>query len=263
MLTIYLHELRRQSKTTLIWSLSVGLMGLCCILLFGSLESQMQAMAESYASMGSFSEAFGMDRLSIATITGFFATEIGSIHTIGTALFAAAIATTVISKEEEGHTGEFLLSLPVSRLGICFSKIFAVTTNIVLYSVLCGLCYRLGLAFSGESIDTKAFFLFILMQLLMGLEIASICLVISACSRTGRLPVGIGVAMSFYIFDLMARILPDLTDYIGIGALSYANATDIFVSAAVETEYLAIGIGVTLASLFATCIVYNFKDIAG
>ena len=97
MLTFFRHEWKLSVKTLLIWALSVGGMGLMCLLLYKSMESSMADMAESFASMGAFADAFGMSTLSIATMKGYFATEIGTIHTLGSCMFAASIATIVAS----------------------------------------------------------------------------------------------------------------------------------------------------------------------
>ena len=64
-------------KSLLIWALSVGGMGLIFIILYKGMEDSMADMAEKFAKMGAFSDAFGMSTLSIATLKGFFAIEVG------------------------------------------------------------------------------------------------------------------------------------------------------------------------------------------
>lgn len=51
---------------------------------------------------------------------------------------------------------------------------------------------------------------------MMNIEIAAICFVISAVSKKNRLGIGISVAMLLYVYDLMARVVPDLKDAIFI-----------------------------------------------
>ena len=43
-------------KSLLIWALSVGGMGLICIILYKGMEDSMADMAESFATMGTFSD---------------------------------------------------------------------------------------------------------------------------------------------------------------------------------------------------------------
>lgn len=75
----------------------------------------MEGVSEMFASMGSFTAAFGMDRISFGTLIGFYAVECGNILGIGGAFFAAMIAINALAKEEKERTAEFLLTQPVSR----------------------------------------------------------------------------------------------------------------------------------------------------
>ena len=138
MKTVFLKELRLGLKGFLIWSLSVGILGLACILLYSSMEGDMKQMADAFSNMGAFSDAFGMSTLSIATLKGYFATEVGAVHGLGSAMFASILAIGILSKEEEGHSGEFLLSLPVSRRGIVAAKGLSVLILLFAFTVICG-----------------------------------------------------------------------------------------------------------------------------
>ena len=144
---ILFRELKLNLKTFLIWSLSVGLMGLVCILLYQSMEGDMKDMADMFSNMGAFSDAFGMSTLSIATIEGFFATEVGTVHGLGSGMFAAILAIDILSKEEDKHSGEFLFSLPISRSKVLAAKGGCVVILLTLFTVICALfyicsCYR-------------------------------------------------------------------------------------------------------------------------
>ena len=93
----------------------------------------MAAMAESFANMGSFSTAFGMDTISIATMEGFFSAEIGTMYALGAAMFSALLGISMLSKEEAEHTSEFLNTLPLGRMKIITSKLMAIIFLITLF----------------------------------------------------------------------------------------------------------------------------------
>ena len=112
---LFLQELKMNRKSFLIWLFAVAGMCFGCILLYGSVESSMADMSDMYSDMGAMSVAFGMDRISIATLEGFFATEIAIMHALGAAMFAAILGSNLLSKEEFGHTIEFLAVLPLNR----------------------------------------------------------------------------------------------------------------------------------------------------
>ena len=73
------HELRQGKTSFLIWTASVGFLLVICIFLFPEMKGQMEGVTDLFASMGSFTEAFGMDRLNFGTLTGMYGVECGNI----------------------------------------------------------------------------------------------------------------------------------------------------------------------------------------
>ncbi|MBE5963171.1 MAG: ABC transporter permease [Lachnospiraceae bacterium] len=262
MRTLFAHEMRMNRKSLLIWMLCVAGIGFSCILLFTSLEDSMKGMEEAYSSMGAFSQAFGLDRLSIATLEGYYATEIGVIHGLGSAMFAAIIGTVLLSKEEDGHTSEFLYTLPISRRKAVFAKWTALMTNILIFNVICALSYLIGFLIMGESMDIKCFVLFHLAQTIMNLEIGSICFLISACTKKNKIGAGLGIVILLYAVDMMARIVPAIKDLKYITPFYYANAADIFCNGKINSTNLIIGIVIFAFTTIAAFLVYEKKDLA-
>ena len=263
MRTVFLQEIKLNFKSFLIGSLSVGLMGLACILLYQSMEGDMKDMADAFSNMGAFSDAFGMSTLSIATLTGYFATEVGTVHGLGSAMFAAILAIDILSKEEEKHTGEFLLSLPVSRTKVAVAKGSCVLTFLALFTVVCGFCYCFGFWYLDEEVPVKEMCIFLLMQFLMNLEIAGVCFCISAASSKSRMGVGLGLTLMFYVYDLMGRVVPDLADYLFVGPYSYANASEIFSGEDFVTNGILVAVVIIIISIYAALFTYQRRDLAG
>ena len=257
MSTIYKHEMKLLYKTFLIWTMAVGGMCFVCILLFNSMKEEMEGMAESFSQMG----AFAMSQLSIATLAGFYSTEVGTVHSLGASMFAAIISMVMLSKEEDGHTSEFLFTLPVARGKVITSKLMAVITNVVLFNVITVGAYALGIVILGEDIDFDRFLLYHGMQLLMHLEIAGICFGLSAFMKKNKLGLGLGLVMIFYAYDLMARVIPDLSDYKLISPFSYCNAADIFSKGEVEIGALVLGMVVTVISVVVAYVRYGKRDL--
>lgn len=262
MFTIYKHEIKAHIKALLIWCLSVGGMGFFCIVLFSSMKESIGSMADSFSSMGAFSDALGMNQLSIATLAGFYSAEVGTIHSLGSAMFAAIISTGMLSKEEEGHTSEFLFSLPISRHGAVTAKLLAVASLIILFNVICVILYSTGILILGEDMPAKEFILYHVMQVLMNFELAGICYAISAFMKKNKLGIGLGIVLLLYAYDLIARVIPDLNNYKIISPFSFANAADILSSGTLNITAMIIGTLVLFISIIIACIVYDKKDLA-
>ncbi len=262
MLRLFSHEFKQNMKALFIWSIAVGGLGFMCICLFTSMEGSMKELSESFSNMGMFSDAFGMSTLGIGTIAGYFATEVGTVHGLGSAMFIAVIATTILSKEEDGHTGEFLYSLPVSRVKAITAKILSILSCIIIFTAIACVFYELGFVFIKEQPDAGKFAFFMLSELLMNIEIAMICIAFSAFVKKNMLGTGLGIILLFYFFDLVGRVIPNLKDMLVLGPYSYANASEIFSGKTVGAAPYIIGAFVTILSVFLAYGRYTKKDLA-
>ena len=151
-MTLIKHELRQGRISFLIWTASVGFLLAVCVFLFPEMEGQMEDVGDVFSSMGSFSDAFGMDRLNFGTLLGFYAIECGNVLGLGGAFFAALCGAGILSKEEKDRTAEFLLTHPVSRARIVTEKLVSVyaqiiAMNLVIYGISLG-----SIAAIGESV---------------------------------------------------------------------------------------------------------------
>lgn len=259
---LYRHEMKMNLKSLLIWTLCVG--GLCfgCILLYGSLEDSIQGMAQSYSDLGAMSVALGMDKMSLATLTGYYATEIAMMHGLGGAMFAAILGSGLLSKEEAGHTSEFLNVLPVGRRSVVLQKYLALISNLLIFNLVCVMMYLLGFYALGETVSVKEMTLYHLAALVMQTEIATVCFLLSACTKRILIGAGLGVSVLMFALDMMCRIVPAIENLKYITPFYYANAADIFSAGKINAVCLLIAAAVILCSLAAAVFRYRTKDLA-
>ena len=95
------HELRQGKTSFLVWTASIGFLLTICIFLFPEMKGEMEGVSDIFASMGSFTAAFGMDRLNFGTLTGYYAIECGNVLGLGGAFYASLCAVSMLSKEEK------------------------------------------------------------------------------------------------------------------------------------------------------------------
>lgn len=260
-MTIFIHELKRNQKTLLIWASCVGILCFGCLLLFNGLEDTMAQMAKGYSQMGTFSEVLGLDRISIATMEGFYATEISLMFAIGGAMFSAMTGAALLAKEEEGHTAEFLYTLPLGRTRVVLEKYAALWGLTLLFHIICIAWILAGLLGAGESLPQKEFLIFHGLQLLMDLEIGSICFLISAYCRKKPVGAALGIAVLLYVVDLMCRILPDLKRLKYVTPYYFSNGADIFTGAKTDGLMLGLHAAVMAAAALLSVVLYRRKDL--
>ena len=260
-MTLVKHELRQGKASFWIWTASIGALLAICIFLFPEMKGQTEGVSDVFASMGSFTAAFGMDRLSFGTLIGFYAIECGNVLGLGGAFFAALCAAGMLTKEEKDKTAEYLLTHPVSRVRVITEKLAAVALQITAMNALVYALAVGSIAAVGEEIPWKEISLMHLAYYLLQLELAGICFGISAFLRKGSVGVGLGIAIMMYFLNLIANIA-DVASFLKyITPFGYCEAADIVSSGSLDAGMVAIGVAMALAGIAAAYLKYTKKDI--
>lgn len=260
-MTLVKHELKQGRISFLIWTASIGFLILVCICMFPEMEGQMDGVNEMFASMGSFTAAFGMDRLNFGTLIGFYAIECGNILGLGGAFFASLCAAGILSKEERDKTAEFLLTHPVSRIRIITEKLIAIQIQIFVMNLIIYALAIASIAGVGEEIPWKEISLLHLAHYLMQVELSGICFGISSFLRKGSAGVGLGIAAMMYFLNLIANITESAEFLKYITPFGYCEGADIIGNGRLDAGMLAVGIALGAAGIVAAYVKYAKKDI--
>ena len=261
-MAVFKQELRSNKITAIVWSLAIGLLVAACVLMYPEMESQMDDVNEMFSSMGSFTSAFGMDRLNFGTLLGFYAVESGNILGIGGAFFAAILGITALMKEEQLRTAEFLLTHPVSRIRVITEKLLSTITIIVLLNVFVFGYSIISILMIKEKPFVNDLLLFHLANLLMQLEIAGICFGISAFLTGSGIGIGIGTAALLYVLNIIANISGDAKALKYITPFGYTEGADIINLHKINAGYLLTGMIFMAAGIVTAYVKYTKKDIA-
>lgn len=261
-MVILKHELRQGRNTLLIWTAVIAFMLAVCILIYPEMESQMSEISEMFADMGSFSAAFGMDRINFGEFSGFFGVECGNVLGLGGAFFAALLGISALAKEERDGTAEFLLSHPVSRTRVVTEKLAALILQIIILNIAVIGVTSLSVLVIGESPEIKPMALLFLAYFILQIEIASICFGLSAFISHGGLGIGLGTAALFYFLNIAANLTEDAKFLKYITPFGYTESADIISGGGIEMKYAAVGMVFTAVGICAAFYRYGKKDIA-
>lgn len=260
-MTLVRHELKQGKTAFLIWTASVGFLLAVCVFLFPEMKGEMEGVSDLFASMGSFTAAFGMDRLNFGTLMGYYAVECGNVLGLGGAFYAALCAVSILSKEEKDRTAEFLLTHPVSRVRILTEKLAAVliqitAMNLIIYAVSVG-----SMTVIGEEIPWKELNLLHGAYYLLQTELAGICFGISAFMRKGSIGAGLGIAAVMYFLNLIANITEAAEFLKFITPFGYCDGADIVTNGSLDGTRVAIGAAAGILGILAAYLRYTKKDI--
>ncbi len=260
-MTLIRHELKRGWKALLVWTLSIGLFIVICMLIYPEMKGQMEGISSIFSSMGMFSSAFGLDTLDFGSLNGFYGVECGNILGIGGALFAALLGIGALANEEKNGTAEFLLTHPRSRAEIVTAKLAAVLIQIVILNVAVWLMAVASTAAIGEAIPWKGFTLLHLAYFLLQVELVCVCLGISAFLWKGGLGIGLGLAIALYFMNIIANLTSKADFLKYITPFGYTDGSEILNKGVLDAPKLLIGLAFATAGVAAAYWKYCKKDI--
>ena len=255
------HELKQSAKSFLIWTLSISMFIVVCVFMFPEIEQEMGSASEMFASMGAFSDAFGLNELDMGSLMGFYSVECGSILGIGGAFFAALTGANILSKEEKDHTAEFLMAHPVSRIRIITEKLLAVVSLVLLLNLFIFIISVASMGMIGEEIPWRNLSLLHIANLLMQLEVAGVCFGLSAFLRRGSTGAGLGLAAGLYFLNIVANISEQAEFLNYLTPFAYTDGADILSDGQLNAGIIALGMVYMLVSVGAAYWKYTRKDI--
>ena len=261
-MTLFLHEIKRNKLSLIIWSVALAWMLGICIIIYPEMQTQMGDIGAMFSDMGAFSDAFGMDMLNFGEFMGYFGVEIGNTLGLGGALLAGIVGVTALSKEERDGTAELLLTMPVSRTRIVAEKLLFSAFHILVVNLACVIVSVVGILAISVEADAGKIALIFLANFIMQLEIMAITFGISAFVKKGAMGIGIGISFGLYFLNILAN-LADEIEFVGkITPFGYANSGYIIEYGKIELLPLIIGIILAALGIAVAFEKYTKKDIA-
>ncbi|UKN01720.1 ABC transporter permease [Paracrocinitomix mangrovi] len=264
---LYLKELRRNRKNLITWTLIVVGFTVMVLSIYPFMSEMGKDMAMLIDSMPvELQKAMGMDADTWRHILGFYSTYYGIYIIVLISIYTASTGATIISKEERDRTAEFLLTKPLKRSEIVFTKIMSLLTLTLIIYLIQLLSAVLGvMAFGKGTFEWDTFFILHISGLALIILFTTIGVIISMFVRPKKNFMGIVVGITFgsYFINAISKST-DATSWLGyFTPFHYLdfNVNDPEYS----LNYLAVIIYIILGAslLYITNLIYNKKDIEG
>ncbi|TYQ12856.1 UNVERIFIED_CONTAM: ABC-2 type transport system permease protein [Acetivibrio alkalicellulosi] len=261
-MTIFKRELSRNKKSFIIWTTILLLCNIGMMTMYPTLAAE----ADSYSEMISkeMQKALSMDQLNFALILHYFAYVFVYIILFG-GVYAMLLGASIVSREENEKTIEFLLAKPVTRRAIITQKALVVLFYIALFNVI----FIVGDFFTFEFLkqDEYSIKTFMLMHVgffLLQLTFASLGLFISIFITKAKTiyPITFGIVLGAFFLNVISAISDKLEVFKHFTPFNYINPSHIAVNSSIEIIYIAIMFTVIIVSVVSTYLVYDKKDIS-
>lgn len=266
---IYLKELKHNRNSVILWSISVSAfillgMALYPVLIKGEMLMQMTAMLENPL-MKNIMSAFGANLDVLTNILGFYAWRNVIFVILLGSFFSMLLAGKILAQEELEKTAEFLITKPVTRLEVVWSKLAAFFTCLVLLNVIILLAGFISLEiFKGDSdYRLAAFLILTFYSFLLMLTFGAIGFFLSLLMKRGRpiTSISIGIIIGGYFYDALFKITKSV-DIIGyVSPFKFVDAGILRPDYSLEWWRILYFLGISLVLFTLTFVIYKKKDI--
>lgn len=258
-------ELKVHFKSFLLWSGALMSIYLLVYLVYpsiiasgqmGNLDQMMQMFPPELL------QAFNMDIASIGSAYGWLKTEGFVFILLVTGCYAAILGSTILLKEEDSRTIEYLATLPVKRSAIVLSKFLAGLIYTLGITAAIGLFNLVGLSLSGE-LEAKEYLLLAVTPVFPSVVLFSLCLFISTFFRKTSKMFGLSIGITFVSYVL--NVVSDMDD--SVKALKYvslytlADIRKVITEARINPLFVAISIVLSAILLLAALKRYEKKEL--
>lgn len=266
---IYFKELKHHRTSFIIWCLSITSlilldMAMYPILMKDDFLKQLSVIFENPFLKGLMS-AFGATLDGFVNVLGFYTARNTMFILLLGSFFSILLAGKILSQEEHEKTAEFLLTKPVTRSEVVWSKLAAFFSLLLTLNIVILITGFISIEiFKGDSeYRLAAFLIHTFYCFLLMLTFGAVGLFLSLWIKRGRptTNISIGIILGGYFIDAASKITPAL-DKIG-----YVSPFKFVDSSVLSPDYglmwwrLLYFVGLSLLLFTLTFIIYKKKDI--
>lgn len=256
-------ELKSNFKGFIIWTFIMIALYITVFLIYPSMVKDTAVIDEFIKTMDEkMLTIFNMDIIGFETVFGWLATEGYLMLTLVGGCYFAVLGSSIVLKEEDSHTIEFLYSKPISRSKIFKSKIVCGFILVILFNLMIGLTNLIGLSLSNDLVFKK-WLLITILPMFGHLFFFALSVLISMFLTKTSKSIGIclGSVFGFYFISLISALASKVEFIKYFTPFHYIEARDIILKSSINSMdviVMLISIGVMI---FISHNIYNEKEL--
>lgn len=257
-------ELQANRKSWLVWTIALAALSLMMMSVYPSFRqdsANLEAMMDLFPE--AFAKIFGLDQLSMAEPIGFYATEAYFMVILFGSLYAAILGASIMAKEEDDKTIEFLLARPLSRNRMLANKLLVVLVLLVFFNLGIGLVtFASFAAFDVGAYSSTTLLRLVIAPLFAHLTFASLAFSLSLffARRKAATSMAIGMVIGLYFVDVLATLSEKFEIFRYLTPYYYVEAVGI-VHDGIKLGNVRVLLGAAIIALAASFFFYGRRDI--
>lgn len=207
-------------------------------------------------------KTFNMDITSIDSAFGWLKTEGFVFVLLITGIYSGILGSSILLKEENDKTIEYLNSVPVKRKNIVINKILCGIIYIFLMILTLGIFNYVGLELSGD-FDKKTYILLSITPLFSSIVIFALCLFLSTFTHKTKKTIGVslGIVFASYFLQIISE-LSETTEFLKYFSIfTLADIRNVIVDVAINPCMIIVAVVLMISFSILTIIHYDKKEL--
>ena len=199
---------------------------------------------------------------SIDSAFGFLKTEGFIFILLITGVYSSILGSSILLKEENDKTIEYLNTLPIKRSTVIFQKVICAIIYIILMIICVGIFNYIGLELSGN-FDRKQYILLSLTPILSSLPLFAINLFISTFMHKTKSSIGIslGVAFVSYFLQILSET-SDVTEFFKYFTVyTLADIRNVIINIEINPIMIILSLLITMLFIIGSYVNYEKKEL--
>ncbi|MFZ3580410.1 ABC transporter permease subunit [Virgibacillus sp. DJP39] len=262
-MNIFLHEMKVNRKSNLIWTGALVVLVVFFMSMFPSISKEIEVFKKL---LEGFPEevrsALGIQVDSIGSVIGYYSYTFLYLTLCG-AIQAMNLGISIGSRETVEKTADFLLTKPVTRFKILLSKLVAAISSLLFTTTILIVTATIMLQLvKTEAYNNQVFLMISITFLFVQLIFLGLGMFISVIYSKIKsvITVSLSIVFLFFIIGMVAGIDgQDLGRY--FSPFQYFDTTYIMIHSSYEPAFLLVGMTIIIVSIILSFMIYTKKDI--
>lgn len=263
---LFLNELRRNAFSFILWTIAITLLVSLTMSVYPTFyENQSKVMGMINLIPKGVLEFKGISNFTdLLSTLGFYAVNNIIYMMVLGSIFAIVLSSNILLKEEYHKTAEYLLTRPLTRSEIFFSKLAVVFLYVFVLNFITALAGLICIELvKNGPFNIKAFLILSFFNLLLNLLFGTIGLFISTLVKRPK-PVttfGIGLVLVFYFIFTLSKITESAANIGYLSPFKFVNTDVMNPAYGLDPWRLLYFIGISALLIGISYRIYNRKDI--